>query len=93
MCQYSGLVSVSEKCPNKACASVKSVYFSFMKATLTELRRDTSRVVRAADNGEEVILTEHGEPRYKLQRVQAIDWKKAAAALRAIGPVTFLPRK
>jgi antitoxin (DNA-binding transcriptional repressor) of toxin-antitoxin stability system len=42
-------------------------------------------VVRAADKGEEVILTEHGEPRYKLQRVQAIDWKKAAAALRAIG--------
>jgi len=60
---------------------------------LTELRRDTSRVVRAADKGEEVILTEHGEPRYKLQRVQAIDWKKAAAALRAIGPVTFLLRK
>jgi len=72
---------------------VKSVYFVFVQATLTELRRDTSRVVRAADNGEEVILTEHGEPRYKLQRVQAIDWKRAAAALRAIGPVTFLPRK
>jgi prevent-host-death family protein len=63
-----------------------------MEATLTELRRDTSRVVRAADKGEEVILTEHGEPRYKLQRVQAIDWKKAAA-LRAIGPVTIPPRK
>jgi prevent-host-death family protein len=72
---------------------VKSVYFVFVQATLTELRRDTSRVVRAADNGEEVILTEHGEPRYKLQRVQAIDRKAAAAALRAIGPVDFLPRK
>jgi prevent-host-death family protein len=68
---------------------MKSVYFTFVQATLTELRRDTSRVVRAADNGEEVILTEHGEPRYKLQRVQAIDRKVAAAALRAIGPVTF----
>ena len=72
---------------------MKSVYFSFMEATLTELRRDTSRVVRAADKGEAVILTEHGEPRYKLQRVQSIDWKAEAAALRAIGPVTFLPRK
>lgn len=72
---------------------MKSVYFIFVQATLTELRRDTSRVVRAADNGEEVILTEHGEPRYKLQRVQAIDRKAAAAALRAIGPVDFLPHK
>jgi prevent-host-death family protein len=69
------------------------VYFTFMEATLTELRRDTSRVVRAADNGEEVILTEHGEPRYKLQRVQSIDWKAAAAALRAIGPVNLPSRK
>jgi prevent-host-death family protein len=69
------------------------VYFIFVQATLTELRRDTSRVVRAADNGQDVILTEHGEPRYKLQRIREIDWKKAAAALRAIGPVDFLPRK
>ncbi|HSY74962.1 MAG TPA: type II toxin-antitoxin system prevent-host-death family antitoxin [Dongiaceae bacterium] len=64
-----------------------------MEATLTELRRDTSRVVRNADNGRKVILTEHGEPRYKLQRIQKIDRKAAAAALRAIGPVEFLPRK
>ena len=64
-----------------------------MEATLTELRRDTSRVVRAADNGQDVILTDHGQPRYKLQRLKRIDWKQAAAALRAIGPVDFLPRK
>jgi prevent-host-death family protein len=64
-----------------------------MEATLTELRRDTSRIVRAADAGEEVILTEHGQPRYKLQRVRPVDRKAAAEALRAIGPVTFLPRK
>ncbi|MGO8763814.1 MAG: type II toxin-antitoxin system Phd/YefM family antitoxin [Limisphaerales bacterium] len=64
-----------------------------MEATLTELRRDTSRVVQAADKGEVVILTEHGEPRYKLQRFQSFDRKAAAAALRAIGPVDFLPRK
>ena len=64
-----------------------------MEATLTELHRDTSRVVRAADKGHEVILTEHGEPRYKLKRFKPIDRKAAAAALRAIGPVEFLPRK
>lgn len=38
-----------------------------MEATLTELRRDPSRIVRAADRGEEVILTEHGRPVYRLQ--------------------------
>ena len=75
-----------------ACKSVYFVYYTCMTATLTELRRDTSRVVRAADQGEDVILTEHGEPRYRLQRVKPID-RKAAAALRAIGPVEFLPRK
>ena len=69
------------------------MYFVLVEATLTELHRDTSRVVRAADNGKEVILTDHGEPRYKLKRVKPIDRKAAAAALRAIGPVEFLPRK
>jgi prevent-host-death family protein len=64
-----------------------------MEATLTELRRDTSRVIRAADNGQDVILTEHGQPRYKLQRLKPIDWKAAAAALRAIGPLEMPPRK
>ncbi len=65
-----------------------------MRATLTELRRDTSRVVRAVDKGKTVILTEHGQPRYKLTRAsRKIDWKAAADALRAIGPVDFLPRK
>lgn len=75
------------------CGSVKSVYFIPVEPTLTELRRDTSRVVRAADNGEEVILTEHGRPRYRLEPIKPIDRKAAAAALRAIGPVEFLPRK
>ena len=64
-----------------------------MQATLTELRRDTSRVVRAADNGQEVILTEHGEPRYKIQRLRKIDRKAAARALREIGPIELPPRK
>jgi prevent-host-death family protein len=69
------------------------VYFNRMTATLTELRRDTSRVVRAADHGGEVILTEHGQPRYRLQRVQPIDRAQALRDLQAIGPVKFLPRK
>lgn len=72
---------------------MKSVYFVLVEATLTELRRNTSRVVRAADDGQEVILTEHGEARYKLQRIRRVDYQAAAQALRDIGPVNFLPRK
>jgi prevent-host-death family protein len=72
---------------------MKSVYFSFMEATLTELRRETSRVVDAVDSGQEVILTEHGRPKYRLEPIKTIDRKAAATALRAIGPVKFLPRK
>jgi antitoxin (DNA-binding transcriptional repressor) of toxin-antitoxin stability system len=72
---------------------MKSVYFTFVDATLTQLRRDTSRVVRAADNGRDVILTEHGTPKYRLKRIHVIDRKRAAAALKAIGPVDFFPRK
>ena len=73
--------------------NAKSVYFENVEATLTELRRDTSRITRAADNGQEVILTEHGQPRYRLEPIKPLDRKAAAAALKAIGPVDFLPRK
>jgi len=63
-----------------------------MQATLTELRRETGRIIRAAEKGENVILTEHGKPRLPLAAVKPVD-RKAAAALRAIGPVNFLPRQ
>jgi prevent-host-death family protein len=69
------------------------VYFVFMEATLTELRRDTSRVVRAADNGQTVILTEHGQPRYKIVRVRKIDRAGLLQALRELGPIDLPPRK
>ena len=69
------------------------VYFDHMTATLTELRRETGRIIRAAEKGASVILTEHGEPRLTLNAVKPIDRKAAAAALRAIGPVEFRPRK
>jgi prevent-host-death family protein len=64
-----------------------------MQATLTELRRETGRIIRAVEKGQEVVLTEHGQPRLKLSAVKPIDRKAAAAALRAIGPVEFLPRQ
>ena len=64
-----------------------------MQATLTELRRETGRIIRAAEQGAEVVLTEHGEPRLTLSAIKPLDRKAAAAALKAIGPVEFLPRK
>lgn len=64
-----------------------------MQATLTELRRETGRILRAAEQGKDVVLTEHGEPKLKLSVVKPIDRKAAAAALRAIGPVELPPRK
>ena len=64
-----------------------------MQATLPELRRNTGKIIRAAEKGAQVVLTEHGEPRLTLSAVKPIDRKAAAAALRAIGPVEFLPRK
>jgi prevent-host-death family protein len=64
-----------------------------MQATLTELRRETGKIIRAAQHGTEVVLTEHGEARLKLTAIKPLDRKAAAAALKAIGPVEFLPRK
>lgn len=69
------------------------MHYYHVQATLTELRRETGRIIRAAERGEKVVLTEHGEPRLTLSAVKAIDRKAAAAALKAIGPVEFLPRK
>ena len=66
-----------------------------MEATLTELRRETTKVVRPAmHGGEEVTITEHGQPMFKIVPVRpALDRKKACEALIAIGPVDFVPRK
>jgi prevent-host-death family protein len=69
------------------------VYFGPIQATLTELRRKTGRILRAAEQGVAVVLTEHGEPRLTLTAIKPVDRKAAAVALKAIGPVEFLPRK
>jgi antitoxin (DNA-binding transcriptional repressor) of toxin-antitoxin stability system len=62
-----------------------------MEATLTELRRDTLRVVRAADKSK-VIITRHGSPAYKIERIRKIGRAGLLQALRGLGPID-LPRK
>ncbi len=66
-----------------------------VEATLTELRRETTKVVRPAmHGGEEVTITEHGQPMFKIVPVRpALDRKAALKALMAIGPVDLPPRK
>jgi prevent-host-death family protein len=63
-----------------------------MEATLTELRRNTLRVVHAADKGK-VIVTRHGSPAYTIERIRKIDRAGLAQALRELGPIDLPPRK
>lgn len=45
-----------------------------MIATLTELRNPV-RLLKAADAGETVVLTDHGKPRYELKKSSAtVNW-------------------
>ncbi len=65
-----------------------------MTATLTELRRDTSKVVRAAtEGGETVVLTEHGQPCAEIRPVRKFDRRAACEALIALGPIDLPPRQ
>jgi len=76
------------------CLSVKSVYSIRVVATLTELRRDTSKVVRPViHGGEKVTLTDQGEPCAEIVPLRKVDRRAACEALIAIGPVKFRPRK
>ena len=67
--------------------------FGRVNATLTQLRRDTTKVVRPALQGHEVTITEHGEARLKVVAVQKLDRRQACEDLMTIGPVNFQPRK
>jgi prevent-host-death family protein len=74
--------------------SAKSVYFRTVKATLTQLRRDTTKVVRPVIlGGKKLTLTEHGQPCAEIIPLRKIDRRTACKDLMAIGPVEFLPRK
>jgi len=76
------------------CASVQSVYFSRVNATLTELRRETSRVLRPVIHGAKTVtLTEHGQEVAEISPKTTPDRKRALELLAAIGPVELQPRK
>ncbi|MDW8308400.1 MAG: type II toxin-antitoxin system prevent-host-death family antitoxin [Verrucomicrobiales bacterium] len=72
---------------------MEAAYFEPVEATMTQLRRNASRLVRRALRGDKVRVTARGEPRVELVPVRRIDRKAALRALRAIGPVALPTRK
>jgi len=65
-----------------------------MQATLTELRRETGKVIRPViHGGKDVILTEHGREVARIVPRKPIDRKGALAILKAMGPIELPPRK
>lgn len=73
----------------------KVCILSGVEATLTDLRRKTTKVVRPAmHGGKEVTITERGEPTFKIVPVaKSADRKAALELLRQIGPLELPPRK
>ncbi|MGA2657911.1 MAG: hypothetical protein ABSH34_10365 [Verrucomicrobiota bacterium] len=64
-----------------------------MQATLSELHRDTAKIVRPViHGGQKLTLTDRGEPCAQIVPFRG-DRKKALALLRSIGPVELPPRK
>jgi prevent-host-death family protein len=71
----------------------KYVFFTQMKATLTELRRETSRILGPVVHAsKKVILTEHGRNIAAIVPIAEPDRKRALRMLAAIGPVQMPKR-
>ena len=74
---------------------MQSVYFGSMNATLTELRRHTSKVIRPAiHGGQRVTLTEHGQPCAEIIPTPGkVNRKALVELLRSMGPIELPARK
>ena len=65
-----------------------------MKATLTELRRETSRILGPVIHAsKKVVLTEHGRNIAAIVPMVDPDRKRALRLLAAIGPVEMPERR
>jgi antitoxin (DNA-binding transcriptional repressor) of toxin-antitoxin stability system len=72
----------------------KYVFFTQMKATLTELRRETSRILGPVIHAsKKVLLTEHGRNIAAIVPMVEPDRKRALRLLAAIGPVEMPERR
>lgn len=72
----------------------KCVFLAQMKATLTDLRRDTSRVIRPVIHAaKSVVLTEHGREVAEILPKGRPDRGRAVKLLSAIGPLRLPSRR
>lgn len=72
----------------------KYAFFTQMKATLTELRRETSRILGPVIHAsKKVVLTEHGRNIAAIVPMVDPDRKRALRLLAAIGPVEMPERR
>ncbi len=72
----------------------KYVFFTQMKATLTELRRETSRILGPVIHAsKKVVLTEHGRNIAMIVPMVEPDRKRALRLLASIGPVEMPERR
>ena len=74
---------------------MENAYFEGVKATLSDLAKHTSEVVRPViHNGAKVTLTDHGkEVAEIIPMPKREDRKKAWAILKSMGPLTIHARK
>jgi prevent-host-death family protein len=73
---------------------MQNAYFRLMKATLSELHRQTAKIIRPViDGGRTLTITNHGQDCARIVPMPKSDWKSAWEALKKIGPVTIKPRK
>ena len=71
----------------------KYVFLALVRATLTELRRDTSKVIRPVIHAaKSVVLTEHGQEVAEILPKARPDRARAIELLTAIGPVRLPAR-
>jgi len=74
--------------------NLKVCNFHTMKATLTELRRETSKVMGPVIHAcKKVVLTEHGREIASIIPIVSPDRKRAMQMLAAIGEVALPSRK
>lgn len=72
----------------------KYVFFTQLKATLTELRRETSRILGPVIHAsKKVVLTEHGRIIATIVPMVEPDRKRALRLLASIGPVEIPERR
>lgn len=72
----------------------KYLFFTQIKATLTELRRETSRILAPVIHAsKKVVLTEHGRNIAAIVPMVEPDRKRALRLLASIGPVEMPERR